>query len=616
LRPVESRSILGSVDISAFLQAYPPFDALDDEQLTGLVRHTHIEFFLAKQVILRQSGEPAHFLYVVRSGAVERVDGDQILEILGPGELFGHPSMLSGLGPIVTMRAHEDTLCYLVDPETAEEVLKTRAGLIYLAHSFQRRVRAMGGAAADVTDPLRTPARDLIERVPLTCDPSTTVREVARLMSENRVSAVLVPRGGGWGIVTDRDLRSRVLAAGKSLDTPIQAVATFPVVTVGADTLAAEMAPLMIERGFHHLPVVSDDGQLLGLVTDHDLVWLEEKAPFALKTTIERAADEDEVVAAGRELPEAVCALVRSGVDALEVTRVMAATIDSITRRLLELGVRRLGDPPARWAWLGLGSLARQEQSLVTDQDHALAYDADDVPSDLLDPYFAKLAEFVTAGLERIGIPRCRAGVIASNREWRGSLGEWEFRFRRWMSDPGRVGSAFTGITFDYRELAGPLEVEPALDAVIRSAATNKEFLRHLASQAVNVRLPGEAALDGREGPIDLKHAGTSPINNIARAYAIAAGLTENRTVRRLREVTRLGRMPEETCKALEESFSFLWQVRLDHQTQMSADGIQPDDLVDPRELGPVARQGLKEAFRTIERARVALGFEMGMRVR
>lgn len=595
---------------------YPPFDALSDEQLAEVVRHTRIEFFLAKQVILRQSGEPSHFLYIVRSGAVERVDGDNILEVLGPGELFGHPSMLSGLGPIVTMRAHEDTLCYLIDPEEAEEVLKTRAGLVYLARSFQRRVRAMGGAAAEVTDPLRTPARALIERPPTTCDPSTTVREAARLMSENRVSALLVPRDGGWAIVTDRDLRSRVLAHGKSSETPVGEVVTFPVVAVNPDTMAAEMAPIMIERGFHHLPVVAEDGGLLGLVTDHDLVWLEEKAPFALKTSIEHAPDEGGVVEEGRGLPEAVCSLIESGVDPLEVVRVMAATVDAMTRRLLELGIQRIGDPPARWTWLALGSLARQEQSLVTDQDHALAYDAENVPPDFLDPYFEKLAEFVTTNLERAGIPRCRAGVIATNRDWRGSVGEWEFRFRHWMSDPGRVGSAFTGIAFDYRGVAGPLEVEPALDAVIRSAATNKEFLRHMANLAVSIRLPAEAALEGREGPIDLKHAGTTPINNIARTYAIAAGLTENRTIRRLREVTRLGRIPEETRKALEESFSFLWQVRLEHQAQLFREGKEVDDLIDPRELGPVARQGLKEAFRTIERARVALGFEMGIRVR
>jgi len=60
--------------------------------------------------------------------------------------------------------------------------------------------------------------------------------------------------------------------------------------------------------------------------------------------------------------------------------------------------------------------------------------------------------------------------------------------------------------------------------------------------------------------------------------------------------------------------FGVLWQVRLDHQAAQVRAGLLPDDHVDPRNLGPLARQALKEAFRRIEAAQQVLGLELGIR--
>ena len=169
------------------------------------------------------------------------------------------------------------------------------------------------------------------------------------------------------------------------------------------------------------MPVVDRTGQVLGVVTDTDLMGLEQKTPFALKADIERAIDAPAVIEAARGLPETACALVEANVDPIEVGHVIAVAIDTLTRRLLELGIRKLGDPPYPWSWLALGSEARSEQALLTDQDNALVLDLGDTPLGAVDPYFEKLAMFVNEHLEEAGIPRCRAGVIASNPDWRDS---------------------------------------------------------------------------------------------------------------------------------------------------------------------------------------------------
>jgi len=357
------------VDIPSFLRRYPPFDVLDEETLRRVVHHTRIEFFPEGAVVLQQGGEPSRWLHVIRTGAVELIDEGRVIDLLVDGEVFGHTSLLSGMAPAFTARAQEDTLCYLIEEEIAKEILESASGLAFLSSSLRRRmVRALEGQEPEDLDPLRATAGSIVRRAPITCAPVATVREAAEIMAGQRVSSLLVPRGDGWGIITDRDLRSRVLAVGRSPDTVVGEVMSYPAVTVPAGALLTEVILLMLERGVHHLPVVDEDGKVLGVVTDTDLMGLERKTPFTLKSTIERARDEEGVIEAGRGLRETVCALVDANIDPVDIGHVVAVTIDVMTRKLLELAVARLGDPPAPWAWLSLGSEARHEQALLTEQ--------------------------------------------------------------------------------------------------------------------------------------------------------------------------------------------------------------------------------------------------------
>jgi CBS domain-containing protein len=610
------------VNIPSFLHLYPPFDDLSEERLDEVVRHTHIEFYPEGRVIIQQGGEPTSFLHVIRTGAVEFLDGTQVADVYYEGEVFGFVSLLTSLAPAFTVRAQEETICYLVDSDIAREVMSTRHGLSFLATGLRRReVSALRGLERESSDPWLTKVGSLIRRAPVTVPASSSIREAAGLMTSERISSVLVEAVDRIGILTDRDLRSRVLAPGRSAETSVVEVLSSPLITVPHDAGVAEVISLMLERGIHHVPVVDDAGELLGVVTDTDLIGLEQKTPFVLKSDIERAADAGEAVETAKRLPEVVTALMSANVDPLDVGHAIAVTVDTLTQRLLEHGIRKLGDPPCPWAWIALGSEARQEQGLATDQDNALVLRPKETAHEELDQYFDRLATFVNDHLEEAGFPKCRAGVIASNPEWRDTDLGWEQRFRGWVEDPGRTGSAFTGIAFDYRPVAGPLEIRPLLDGVIRGARAERTFVRHLAKLAVDARPPTgllkDAVLDwkGKSAEkLDVKHGGIAPITNLARVFAIMAGLTENRTLRRLREVATAGTITEDVRLGLEESFRLLWQIRLEHQVECVRVDVPPDDLVDPRSLGPLTRQGLKEAFRMIERVQDSLASELGLR--
>ena len=612
------------MDIAGFLRRYPPFDELDAERLARVAGSVEIAHAAAGTTILHQRGEPATALYLVRKGAVELLDDGRVLDLLGEGELFGQFSLLAHERPTVTVRAEEDTLLYLIPEAVADEVLESPEGRHFMVGSMRRRVRAAATRAEPPTPDARlTTVGSLVRRQPVTAAGSVTVAEAAATMAAERVSSLLILTPTGLGILTDRDLRTRVVAVRGAFDTPVADVATFPVRCLPADALAGDALLAMFAEGVHHFPVEGPGGEIVGVVTDTDLMGVGRHTPFALKSGIERAATPEAVSEAGRDLPAVVVAMVDAHADPVDVGRVAALAVDALTERLLQLGIARLGDPPVSWAWLALGSAARHEQALRTDQDHAIAYDVEAAGVDAIDPYFAELAGIVTDGLEAAGIPRCAGDAMAVHSAMRAPIARWVERFEEWMDDPSGASIVLSAIGYDFRRVAGPLDVEPPLNEAVRKAAGKQGFVRSMARRALDLHPPTGFLRDlvversgEHAGRLDVKHGGLTIVTNLARVYAVQAGVAAKPTIARLEAASGLGVMDHHVADELAEAFRFLWGVRLRHQADQVEAGEPPDDFVDPGELGPLARSGLKEAFRVITRAQRQLASEQGVEPR
>lgn len=608
----------------AFLARFPPFDALDPSELSEVAGASRLETYAAGTTILQQGGEPAGALYVVRSGAVELLDDGNAIDLLEEGEVFGHPSLVAEIAPALTVRAVEDTGCLLIDRAVADRILRTPIGMTFLARAMVRRSQQVSLA----TETLRVvrppvPVRTLIRRRPVSCPPGTTAQEAARTMAAEHVSSILVIEGDAIGIVTDRDLRSKVLARRGDAEVPVRDVMSSPLVTVRGDISSEEALLVMLERGFHHLPVLETDGRLLGVVSDTDLMAVERTGPFALLRSLDRARSAEEVAAAMAGLPELVRTIVEADMDPVDAGQVIAGAIDAATRRLLHLAISELGEPPGSWAWVALGSEARREQSLRTDQDHALVFRAPDVPVDEADGYFAALAQRVTDGLEAAGVPRCRGGVMAESPAWRGDRDVWIERYRTHLSATDADGTVFSNIALDHRRVAGSLDIEPAIDGLVRAAAREGWLVRRLALAAIGLRPPTGFFRDivvehagSRAGTLDVKHGGITPITNLARTLAVGSGSSSTTTIERLRGATAAGAADRDLGEGLEEAFRLLWRVRLQHQVEQRSHEVPPDDAVDPGSLGPLTRRGLKEAFRLIVRGQRHVATTLGLRIR
>ena len=593
-------------DIAEFLSKRDPFAALEPAELERLAQRVEIEYFAAGTTIFRQGEGPPDAMWVVRTGAVELRDSGRVLDLLGDGEPFGHPWMLSGLPTGWEARARENSLCYLLAADDVIPLLSRPEGLRSVARALMERPRPGGPPTARV-DPLASEerARTLIRKRPVVCEPGEPLRRAAARMSEEGVSAILVDLGDGeLGIVTDRDLRSRVVAAGRSLDTPVGDVMTAPVFTAGAEQTRAELMLTMIDRGVRHLPIRSGRGALLGVVTDVDLLAAETRTPILLRRAIADAEDRSALRRVAAETNATLMAMHAAEVSAERISAILSVVVDALTRRLIELSIERHGPPPTEAGWLVLGSFGRREAVPSSDLDSGMVWSGADASAR---DYMHRLAGDVVSELSEMGWRPDPHGVTATGALSASSIEEWREAIAGWLAPPiSEAELVAISIVLDARLIHGS---ERGLDvpSLIRETQPRPALLRLLLRQALSSKPPTGFLRDivvehsgEHAGQFDIKRGGLLPIVNVARYAAFAAEATTTETIERLRTAAEAGSLDASDAATLEEAFELFSELRLEHQVRQLEAVIAPNNLLDPKRLYPLTRRHLRDAFRAV----------------
>ena len=456
----------------------------------------------------------------------------------------------------------------------------------------------------------------LVRRAAVTCGPATTAAEIAQLMSREGIgSVVVVSDGFPAGIVTDRDLRRRIVGEGRdSRTTPASALMSSPVIWLSPDAFVLDALVMMTRRGIHHL-VVAAEGRLVGVVSSSDVLRLELPHPVAVSREIAAASSLDALKRLGSEVVKITRRLVSAGASAVEVGALVAELNDQLVQRVLELTGEQLAGAgsraPVPYCWLAFGSEARREQTLRTDQDNGLVY-ADPPPEEAAAAasYYARFAETAVRGLVTVGFPACPGNVMASNPALCRPLSRWLENFARWMDHPSPSEVLAASIHFDLRSVAGASELASELSALIeRDAPKRRVFLGMLARDVVSrpppLTLFGRVAT--RRGRVDVKSGAAMPFVGVARIHALELALREVNTVERFRAAgARALYTPEETTE-ITEAYQHVLRVRLVHQLAQLDQGLSPDNLIAPRDLSRADGLLLRDAFRTVRLVQAGL---------
>jgi len=615
------------IDIRNHMAQYPPFDEMAEEVLDRVVSGIEVVYFKAGTQIL-EFGEDNSWLFYVRSGAVEiyRRTGE-LYNRISEGEIFGQFGLLTGKKVRFPAKALEDTLAYKIPGEIFQYLWEKDDNFADFVEIEDRsRLRSAVSRREKSNELMTSKVTRLISREPVSAPSTVRLQEAARIMTEKGVSALILMDEQGEkpllkGIITDRDLRTRALSEALASETPISQIMSEDLITIRSNIFIFEAMLTMLHNNVHHLPVMDGD-EVRGVIALSDIVKYESQSSLYLVSNIYHQQDVKGLKRISLDVRDSFVRMVNEDANSHMIGSAMAGIGRSFTQRLLELGEEQLGPPPIPYCFMALGSMARDEQLVVTDQDNAMILDDSFVPQQH-DEYFSALAKYVSDGLAECGYTYCTGDIMATNQKWRQPLSVWKSYFTDWIDNPKAEALLNSNIFFDLDGIYGETDFAEQLKALVADKASNSQrFLAMMARNALN-RTPPIGFFrtfvleeDGKQQKtFNLKRRGTAPLSDLIRIHALACKSRAQNSFERLKAIGNTKLLMEDDLGNLRDALEFISIVRIRHQALAIEAGREPDNNVRPEDLSPFERSHLKDAFQVVNNAQKFLRFRYNAQV-
>ncbi|SEG62335.1 putative nucleotidyltransferase substrate binding domain-containing protein [Vibrio hangzhouensis] len=615
------------LEIQNFLASHPPFDELPEETVVYASQHVEIAYYRQDTPIIH-FGDDIHDLYMVRSGVVEiyRRKGE-LYNRLDEGDLFGQMGLLTNNKVRFPAKAVEDTLVYCLPAEIFQELydgFDVFADFVEVEDTV--RLRQAVSSNTNENDLTTSKVRTLLTRDAPTIERSSSIQNAAKLMAEEQVSSLLIidpevvdndedDTSPVLGIITDRDLCTRVLAENLDPQDEVGNVMSTDVISLDHNAYVYEAMLTMLRYNVHHLPVLKNK-KPIGIIETTDIVRYESQNSLLLVSSIFQQQSVEELKTLSEQVRDSFVRLVNEDANAHMVGTAMSVIGRSFKQRIIELAEEQLGHAPIPYCFLALGSMGRDEQLIVTDQDNAIILD-DSYVEEKHGQYFEAFSKFICDALADCGYSYCTGDIMATNPEWRMTRKEWEACFSDWIDDPNPKALLNASIFFDLDGVYGKLKWAEQLNSfIVRRARRNNRFLACLARNALNRKPPlgffkdFVMEKDGRHNnSINLKRRGTAPLVDLIRVHALAVGSRSTNSFERLDDIHEAGILPKGRARDLKDALEFISMVRIAHQAIDVEQGIEPDNNIEPENLSDFERRNLKDAFQILSNGQNFLKF-------
>ena len=598
-------------EISAFIQAIPPFEQLPAEVITQLVKEINICYVRQNQPLPpKECG--TEMLYILRKGAL-------VYSSL-QGELLGKYNegdictvfISANKTPDINVHTEEDTLLYCINYQALTHVMSAHPNVAsFFENSAEERLNTqmtqLNEEAIISSSLMDTAVSQFCHGPVATIDSASSIQQAAIKMTELGFSCLVVMNNTeAVGIITDKDIRRRCVAQGLPFSQPVAEIMTTEMLTLNENDRAYDALMLMTSKRIHHLPV-TQNGKLNAMVTITDLMNNEGQNAINITHMIRRANTLNELVSVSALLAKLQVKMAKLGTTADHIGKSISAITSALTIRLIEMAEDKYGPAPAPWAWLAAGSQARQEQFAHSDQDNAIIY-ADDVINEDK-PWFNNVATFVSDGLATCGFIYCPGDIMATNTKWCQPQAAWHQYFDNWVNRPSPQALLNSSVFFDLVTIYGDdTLLESVRERLLKKTQTNSLFLAHLSRNALSLRPPLGFFRDfvlisngKNKASLDLKHNGIAPIVDLARIYALAEGIAATNTIERLKLAAGTASITKASAANLIDAYEFLGILRMNHQANKIQRGEAPDNYLAPKNISKLEREHLKDAFKVIK---------------
>ncbi|WP_299362461.1 DUF294 nucleotidyltransferase-like domain-containing protein [Winogradskyella sp.] len=603
-----------------YLKAYPPFNVLTSEQLFSISKAVDV-IYLENNEYLFEIGKPvANHFYVVRDGAIGLFRAtDTLVDECDEGDIFGLRALLRKGDYKLNAKAIEESIVYSISSELLETYITTNKDASqFLMASFASNTKAKSTDDEDFVKTLNRSSEYTYlqtadySKNPVTCTVNTSIKDAAIIMTEKHVgSVVIVDNAKPIGIITDKDLRTKIATGQYIIDNTVSSIMSSPVITYPETITVAEAQIAMLKHRITHLCITKDgttNTELTGILSEHDIIVLRENNASALIKEIKRSHSAEQLKGIRQRTEQLLKRYLEQDIPIDFMSRLISAINDAITQRIIEFAITKMGkQPPTKFAWLAIGSQGRQEQLLMTDQDNALVFeDVSKVDYDTTKAYFLQLSNYINTDLETVGFELCPAQMMSNNPKWCNSVSEWSQQFKRWITTPDQDNLMLCTIFFDYERVYGNTNIVNQLsDSIFDHIRSHDIFLNYLGRNALQNPPPLSffrqflVEADGEhKDQFDIKARAMMPLVDAARLLILSHNIKSiNNTLERYEKLVELEPQNKDTYLFCAEAYKNLLRFR----TKQGLTNKDSGRFIDLESLSKGNRLRLKRSFKAVK---------------
>jgi CBS domain-containing protein len=611
-----------------FLKNFPPFDILEKEQLFEIASNVKVSYFEKDTFIFKQDEFPHQHFYIVKDGAIglfRTIENDQILvDICDEGDIFGLRPLIQNDQYLMSAKANEESILYAISVDILKEIIKTNdKANKYIIASFSSNIKTPYAKSnsnqlfanlnsLETVNTFSEVQTAQYSKNPITCLKTATIKEAALIMSEKKVGSILiVEENKPIGIITDKDLRTKIATGLVSINQQVGDIMSSPVITFPEKITIAEAQIAMIKHKITHLCITkngSTNSELIGILSEHDIVVLHGNNPSVLIKELKRAKNSVALKYIREKTSELLKGYIEQNIPITFISKIISEITEAITIKAIELSIDEMGEkPPVNFSWLALGSQGRREQLLITDQDNALVFeDVSENNYQKTKEYFINLSKKVTDKLNFIGYEYCPAEMMASNPKWCLSITEWKNQFNTWITKPTEDAIMLCTIFFDYNLVYGDANLVAKLTSnIFKSIQKFEIFLNFLGRNAL--RNPSPLGFfrqflvehDGKhKDEFDLKSRALMPLIDAARLLCLAYKIhNKNNTVARFKKLAKIDQNNTELYLSCIDSFKILQR----YKTEQGLKNNNSGRFIKLADLNKTEKLKLKGCFKPIK---------------
>lgn len=580
--------------IADFLKNFPPFNSLTYKELVVISSESKVLHIDKNEVLFKVSDQTHPYFYVVKEGAIGLSvvsDAEEaLIDKCDEGDILGLRPFFAKDNYLMTARAREESLLYAIPIEIFRPyVSQNQEVLNFLLESFASNTRnpydpdnkgkliSENVIYDEQSSELQYFQPISYTKKPITANRKDIIKQVAQTMTQYKIGSVIIEHNQlPIGIVTDKDLRSKIATGIFSIDVTIDHIMSAPVITVPENISIAETQMMMLKHNVGHLCVTEDGtnrSKIMGIISEHDVVAAQANNPGVLLKQTKRATRSKELKAVREKLSDLILNSLDKNIPIQHICNLVGEINSAITKRSIELAIEKMEtEPPTRFAWLNIGSQGRNEQLLLTDQDNALIFeDVEEERYEEVKAYFVDLAEKVTKTLNKVGYEFCPAEMMASNPMWCKSVTDWNKQYNAWINTPGEKGILMCSIFFDYDFIFGDESlVDEITENIHKNVQNNQLFFAYLGTDALKNPPPLGffrqflVENDGEhKDTFDIKSRALMPLTDAARLLMLSEnvkGITN--TYQRFKKMAELEPQNAEIFESCAEAFLVLLKFR------------------------------------------------------